>query len=219
MQKMAEVFTRACEEAVCSRDRDRVANLVRQSYSEGIRPAGMRECLLKGLERTRGDFMTNRLSLPEFLLTIDVVNHGMEKVAELDDPARDDVGIPLVIGVVQGDPHDLGKNIIAGVYRAYGYRVVDLGRNVGTDRFLDAVRTHKARILALSAMMSTTTPVMGEIIGAVRSRGDRITVMAGGAFIDAEMASRFGADGYAASAVTVIEKTREAYERVFGEKT
>jgi 5-methyltetrahydrofolate--homocysteine methyltransferase len=218
MRKRAEEFTGACEGAMHAGDRDRLADLVVQASSEGMSPAGMRECLLKGLERARGELTTSRMSLPEFLLTMDVVNHGMEKIAELHDPDSEDSGIPLVIGVVQGDPHDLGKNIIAGVYRAYGYRVVDLGRSVDKERFLDALRTHEARILALSAMMSTTTPLMGEVIAAVRGRGERIAVMAGGAFIDAAMAERFGADGYAESAVTVIEKTREAYERVFGEK-
>ncbi len=218
MRKRVEEFTGACEGAVHAGDRQRLANLVVQAYSEGMSPAGMREGLLNGLERARRELMTSRLSLPEFLLAMDVVNHGMEKIAEFDDPDRDDAGIPLVIGVVQDDPHDLGKNIIAGVYRAYGYRVVDLGRSVEKERFLEAVRIHGARILALSAMMSTTTPFMGEVITAVRSRGDRVVVMAGGAFIDAAMAARFGADGYAESAVTVIEKTKEAYERVFGGK-
>ncbi|HOS97247.1 MAG TPA: cobalamin-dependent protein [Deltaproteobacteria bacterium] len=218
MRKRAAEFTGACEEAVHAGDRDRLAVLVVQAYSEGVRPEVMRECLLKGLEHARCKLMTSRLCLPEFLLAMDVVNHGLERITELDEAERDDSGIPLVIGVVQGDPHDLGKNIIAAVYRAYGYRVVDLGRNVEQEKFLEAVKNHEARILALSAMMSTTTPFMAEIITAVRSRGYRIAVMAGGAFIDAAMAARFGADGYAESAATVIEKTKEAYERVFGEK-
>lgn len=218
MRKRVEEFTGACEGAVHAGDRDRLAELVMQADSEGMSPAGVRECLLKGLERARRDLMTSRLSLPEFLLAMDAVNHAMERITEFHDPDRDDTGIPLVIGVVQGDPHDLGKNIIAGVYRAYGYRVVDLGRGVERERFLEAVRIHEARIIALSAMMSTTTPFMGEVITAVRNRGERVAVMVGGAFIDAAMAARFGADGYAESAVTVIEKTKEAYERVFGGK-
>lgn len=216
MGKRAEQFISACKDAVCARDRELLGNLVLQAYSEGARPEGIREGIIAGLDRARGGFMTSRVSLPEFLLTLDTVNHGLEKITDLDDPGRDEGGIPLVIGVVRGDPHDLGKNIIAGVYRAYGFRVIDLGKGVPAERFVDAVRTHGARILALSAMMSTTTPVMGEVIGAVRSRGDRVAVMAGGAFIDAAMAARFGADGYAESAVTVIEKTREAYGQVFG---
>ncbi|HPI94507.1 MAG TPA: cobalamin-dependent protein [Deltaproteobacteria bacterium] len=217
MWKRADQFLGACEDAVCTRDRELLGSLVMQAYSEGALPEVIREGIIGGLDRARGGFMTNRVSLPEFLLTLDTVNYGLEKIKDLDDPGRDEGGIPLVIGVVQGDPHDLGKNIIASVYRAYGFRVIDLGKGVTVEKFVDAVRTHGARIIALSAMMSTTTPAMGEVIGAVRSRGDRVAVMAGGAFIDAAMAARFGADGYAESAVTVIEKTREAYGRVFGE--
>lgn len=218
MLKGEKDFISACAEAVTAREKERLGNLVMQAYSEGIRPGGMKQCLLTGLDRARSDFMTSRLSLPEFLLTMDTVFHGLERISDLDDPDRGDDGIPLVIGVVEGDPHDLGKNIVAGVYRAYGYRVVDLGKSVGKDRFIDAVSDHGARILALSAMMSTTTPVMGEVISGVRARGARVAVMAGGSFVDAAMAARFGADGYADSAVTVIEKTRDAYERVFGMK-
>lgn len=209
-------FISACDAAVSDRDRDALRRVVMQACGEGVRPARLRECLLTALDRTRGHFMTSSLCLPEFLLTVDTVTSGLERISELDDSGGSSC-MSLIIGVVEGDPHDLGKNVIAQVYRAYGYRVTDLGRGVAAGRFVDAVREHEAQVLALSAMMSTTTPLMGEVIAAVRGLPGTVTVMAGGAFVDEAMAARLGADGYAASAVAVIEKTREACRRVFGE--
>jgi 5-methyltetrahydrofolate--homocysteine methyltransferase len=123
-------------------------------------------------------------------------------------------GLPLVIGVVRGDPHDMGKSIVAGVYKAYGYNVIDLGCQVPADEFVQAVLENDAGILALSAMMSTTMGEMLDIVREVKERSPATAVMVGGAPLDRALAVEYGADGYAESAVSVLEETEAAVERV-----
>jgi methanogenic corrinoid protein MtbC1 len=200
--------------AVVSRNEPVTDSLIEQALSSGIDAAHVRDALVSGLDASRKSFMTKRLYLPEFILTIDSVTRGLEKVSSMSY-ASSTVGIPLVIGVVEGDPHELGKNIIARVYLAYGYRVIDLGRDVPKKSFIDAVEKHEAKILALSAMMSTTMPVMEDIIRDARRYFNNLAVIVGGAPLDNAIAQAYGADGFAPSAVTVIEETRSACERIF----
>jgi 5-methyltetrahydrofolate--homocysteine methyltransferase len=122
--------------------------------------------------------------------------------------------IPLVIGFVEGDPHDLGKNIIAAIYRNYGYRLFDLGRDVSKERFVKSAQENRARVLALSAMMSTTAMIMRDIIQEVKAESPDTVVIVGGAPLDETLARSYGADGYAETAVTILEETEAAIRRV-----
>ena len=200
--------------AVVSRNEPATDSLIEQALNSGIDAAVVRDALVSGLDASRKSFMTKRLYLPEFILTVDAVTRALEKVSTLSETNPSD-GISLVIGVVEGDPHDLGKNIIAGVYRAYGYQIIDLGKDIPKRAFMDAVREYDARILALSAMMSTTMPAMEDIIRDARGYAKDLAVIVGGAPLDMAVAQAYGADGFAPSAVTVIEETRSAYKRVF----
>jgi 5-methyltetrahydrofolate--homocysteine methyltransferase len=158
--------------------------------------------------------MSNEQPLPDLLLSIDTVIAGLNRLAPLTEGGRPvGEGTRLVIGVVEGDPHDMGKNIIAAVYRAYGYQVFDLGCQVPNEKFVKGVIDHKAEILALSAMMSTTVKAMRDIIREVKSQLPDTVVLVGGAPMDANLARKFGADGYAETAVTVLEETQLALEK------
>ena len=150
--------------------------------------------------------MSSDFGMPDFLLSIDRVLVCLDMLARTED-----VGslpdIPIVIGVVKGDPHDLGKNIIAGIYRAYGYRVVDLGRDVCSDAFVRGVALNRAKILGISAMMSTTMPAMKDIIRDVKAAYPDTKVIVGGAPLNDVLARSYGADAYVESAGSVIEQT------------
>lgn len=196
-------------DSVASRRADAAAELTSAAVDSGLPPRDVQRAILEGLNIVRRDLMSNRSSLPEFLLCIDASAAGLARLAET---RRDKVGDPVtvVMGVVEGDPHELGKNIIAGVYRACGHRVVDLGTQVSSQRFVNAVLDNKAGILGLSAMMSTTMTGIPDIIKEVRLKSPGTVIMVGGASLDRKLAEKFGADGYAESAVTVIEETEAA---------
>jgi methylmalonyl-CoA mutase cobalamin-binding domain/chain len=178
----------------------------------GLSIKDVRHAICDGLNTLKRNFMSNHTSLPEFLLCIDAATQGLAKLSEFGD-AGDKGALTIVIGVVEGDPHDLGKNIISGVYRAYGYRVVDLGVQVKAEEFERAVLENNAEILALSAMMSTTMGCMPDIIRAIRIKCPGTVIMVGGAPLDRQLAEKYGADGYAQSAVTVVEETERALEK------
>ncbi len=173
----------------------------------------IRCALISGLEILRKRLMSSDFGLPDFLLRIDSVLVCLERLSTIDD-AGSSPDMPLVIGVVRGDPHDLGKNIIAGIYRAHGYRVVDLGRDVSSEDFVQGVARHKAKILGLSAMMSTTMPAMKDIIRDVKSAFPETKVIVGGAPLNDVLARSYGADKYVESAGNVIEHTRAILDTV-----
>jgi len=172
----------------------------------------IKQTLFQGLERSRKKLLTREAPLPNFLLSLEVLDRGFQKLSATAD--RDASAIPLVIGVVEGDPHDLGKNIVARIYAASGYQVHDLGVQVPAEAFVNSVREKRPKILALSSMISTTMVQMPEIIKRVKALAPDTVVMVGGAPLDLHLAKSFGADGYAESAVTLLEETEAARERV-----
>lgn len=199
-------------QAVRRYDADSAKGALSQALESGVSCDTLRHELLLALEDVRHHLMSNEASVPEFLLCLDVVLEGLASLAALSGGAAGgDTG--LVIGVVEGDPHDLGKNIVAGVYRAAGYAVTDLGCFVTARGFASAVAESGARVLALSAMMSTTMPYIKDAVLAAREASPGIVVMAGGAALDASVALSYGADGYAESALTVLEETEAAVKR------
>jgi methylmalonyl-CoA mutase cobalamin-binding domain/chain len=193
--------------AVASSNPTYIDALISDAVASGHSAQVVRRTILDGLNTLRANLMSNGTSLPEFILCIDTANQGLKKLSELTGSQFDEAAT-VVIGVVEGDPHDLGKNIIAGVYRAFGYRVIDLGNQVTAQDFERAVEEYKPNILALSAMMSTTMSFMPEIIRTVRPKHPETLIMVGGAPLDRQFAELYGADGYAESAVTLLEETQ-----------
>jgi dimethylamine corrinoid protein len=179
-----------------------------------VEAADLNRAILLGLEQVRHQFMSNDTSLPDFLLCIDTVAEGLKRLSSLEGGRKAvENDVPIVIGVVEGDPHDLGKNIIAAIYRAYGYRVFDLGCQVPNQEFARGVVENHAEVLALSAMMSTTVVAMRDIIREVKAESPDTVIMVGGAPMDEALAWKYGADGYAETAVTVLEETKLAIDK------
>jgi methylmalonyl-CoA mutase cobalamin-binding domain/chain len=199
--------------AVSRHDNETMRATIGQALDEQVAVPDLYHALTSGLEQVRHKLMSNDTSLPDFLLCIDTVTEGLERIYPGAAPGADPDGIPLVIGVVEGDPHDLGKNVIAAIYRAFGYRVFDLGCQVPNEAFVKGVVENDAQVLALSAMMSTTVVSMQDIIREVKATSPDTVIMVGGAYLDETMAWRYGADGYAETAVTVLEETKIAIDK------
>lgn len=161
--------------------------------------------LTRGMERSRDSLKSSRLSIPEFLFTVDTFRDGIDWIRqsglELPDPE-----VSVLIGVVEGEVHDLGKNIIAAVLEASGFRVIDLGRQMSRDSALEAIQQHKPSIVALSAMMSTCIPNMQEAITWIRKLHPEVRILVGGAALDGDLAAYIGAHGYAESAATATDE-------------
>lgn len=159
-----------------------------------------------GLDETRNRYYQGEIAIPELLLSMQLL---MDLLSRLDikqtgKKRRDN---KIVLGVIEGDPHDLGKNIIKKMYECYGFQVYDLGKNVFINNFAKKVRETKSEIVGISTMMSTTVTKVSQAIELIKRENSSINVIVGGAFMTNAVAEDIGADGYAESAAVIIEET------------
>ena len=201
------------EEVILSRSPARVEKVFSKLDAGEVAPDAILGAMTAGMEKARRMLKEGECSVPEFLLCIDAFRQGVGhlKDANADVPRKEET---VVIGVVEGDVHDMGKNIVAGVLEAAGYRVHDLGKDVPRERFLEALDETKASLLALSTMMSTPIENMRDVVRWVRQLHPEVKILVGGAPLDERLAKAIGADGYAEGAADVPGEA----ERVLAER-
>ena len=185
-----------------------IKNLVKEYLRQGV-PAQM--ILSDGLIGAMGivgqEFKAKELWVPEILLAARNMHKGIDVLRPVllreDVPAKS----IFVIGTVQGDIHDIGKNIVVIIMEAHGFNVVDLGVNVPTNAFVEAVAKHRPDIVGMSALLTTTMQEMKNVVVAVRnSTGDRAPkLIVGGAPVTQKFADEIGADGYGEDAISGVE--------------
>lgn len=195
------------ETSVCASDTDQLMSLL-PSLQEHSAAGPLLEALNRGIEQARRRFKQGDFALPDFLLAIDAYRMGTAFLKDRFPDAGDRKAPRIVIGVVEGDVHDMGKNIVAAVLEACGFCVTDLGKNISNDQFLEAIETTRPEILALSTMMSTTLDNMNRLIEQVKKAFPDILILVGGAPFDPELARQMGADGYAENVITIPDETR-----------
>ncbi|MBO7293672.1 MAG: cobalamin-dependent protein, partial [Clostridia bacterium] len=151
------------------------------------------------------------LYLPGLLISAEAAAVAFERIkARLagEGGAAADRG-PFVLATVRGDIHDIGKNIVRLILENYGYRVIDLGRDVPPEAVLDAVLTHRAPLCGLSALMTTTVPAMAETVALLKREAPFCRTVVGGAVLTAEYAATIGADLYAPDPMTAVRYADE----------
>jgi len=189
-----------------------VKTLTQQAVDEGCSAQDVLEkALLPGMDVVGQRFKACEMFIPEVLRSARAM-HGAMAILR---PLLIESGVPtagtLVIGTVQGDLHDIGKNLVAMLFEGAGFKVVDLGADVTAEVFVKAVSDHKASILGLSALLTTTMPRMAEVIEAVKEAGlrEKVKIMVGGAPVTSDFAFRIGADGFAPNAASAVEKAKQ----------
>lgn len=187
--------------AVALRDAEKLDGLVMAAKNANLPKRQAMAALTRGIEAARGEFSANRLAIPEFLICLDLMNKAMDAFSDLPDSGPSLINRPrMVIGVAEGDVHDLGKNVVAAVCRAYGFQVTDLGRDVSPEAFIAAVKKTEAHVLAVSAMMSTPLDAMRETVALCRRECPETLVFVGGAAVDEKLAVGMGANATAQNA-------------------
>jgi 5-methyltetrahydrofolate--homocysteine methyltransferase len=160
-------------------------------------------------------FRDREIFLPDVLLAARAMKASMRLLEPL--LIRDSVSSSgvVVIGTVRGDLHDIGKNLVAVMLQGAGFRVIDLGTDVEPDSFIDAAVDAGARLIAVSALLTTTMTAMGGVVDRIRERGlqDRLSVLVGGAPVTDEFAREIGADGFAPDAVSAVARAGELVGR------
>ncbi len=166
--------------------------------------------LSAGMERAGQLFDEEEYFIPELLMCSDAMYAGMDV---LKPHIRQDAVVEkrrVVIGVIQGDTHDIGKNLVKIMLETSGFDVTDLGRDIPPARFVDTAKEIKADIIALSTLMTTTMDGMGEVVRQLNDQGlrDQFKVIIGGGPISQGFADRIGADGYAVNAADAVRLVR-----------
>lgn len=191
---------------------DQIPALIDQALRDKIPPREILENgLILGMKEVGDRFKRKEYYVPEVLLASEAFYAGFNIIQPMIRTDNENRPGKVVIGVVHGDIHDIGKNIVKVLVEAAGFTVIDLGKDVPTEKFITAVKDEKPDILALSSLMSTTMICMEEIITAIEEQGLRkhLKVIIGGAPVTQEFAEKIGADAYgedAATAVTMIEE-------------
>ena len=154
------------------------------------------------------DFKHNRVFVPEVLLAARAMKAGMAVLKPLLIERNDDSSkssAVIVMGTVKGDLHDIGKNLVGMMAEGAGFTIVDLGTDTSAEKFIAAVREHGARIMGMSALLTTTMVYMRTVVQKVRETDLNVKICIGGAPTSSDWATEIGADGYAADASSAVE--------------
>ncbi len=157
-------------------------------------------------------FGEGEIFIPQVIWSAKAMQAGMDKLKpHFNRDERASRG-KIVIGTARGDIHDIGKNLVAMMIESSGFEVIDLGVDVSPERLVDTAVEVKGDIIALSALLTTTMPAMGEVVNLLRDRGlSHIKVLVGGAPVDEAFQKEIGADGYGTDAMDAVKKARELF--------
>jgi len=197
-------------EAVVSGKSKVAKSLTQQAIDEGAKPGDIVDkALVPAMALVGEKFKNNEIFVPEMLIAA----RAMKEAMAILEPKLLAAGIvpkyTAVIGTVQGDLHDIGKNLVAIMWKGANFRVIDLGTNVTPAKFVAAIQEHRPQVVGLSALLTTTMPAMVETVRAIRaSGGTPVKVIIGGAPISQQFAEEIGADGYAADAGSAVDKVQ-----------
>ena len=183
--------------------KDEVEESVSKALAEGI-AAGkvLSEALISAMEEVGRRFEAGEYYVPEMLVSARAMKAGLLVLRPLLVQEGVEARGRAVIGTVQGDLHDIGKNLVGMMLEGAGFEVIDLGTDVAPEKFAEAVRAHQADVLGVSALLTTTMEKMLDVIEAVEDMGGRgdVKILVGGAPVTASYAEEIGADGYAPDA-------------------
>jgi corrinoid protein of di/trimethylamine methyltransferase len=193
--------------AILKADSAAAVEIVREALDEGVNPRDLTDQGMIPAMREAGErFENGEFFVPELLHAAETMKAALELVRPLLAEAGAERQGCMVIGTVQGDIHDIGKNLVAAMLEGAGFEIVNLGEDVPPERFVEAVKEHSANLLGLSALVTVTMPAMKVTIDALEKAGlrDQVKVMVGGAPLTAEYASEIGADCYGSNAGTAV---------------
>jgi 5-methyltetrahydrofolate--homocysteine methyltransferase len=189
--------------AVEAGDRKTAVSLTQEAIDAGTDPTVILDAMTVAMTEVGRKFACNEgVYVPEMLISA----HAMKEASVLLEPLLAASGVTpeftAVIGTVQGDLHDIGKNLVGMMLKGAGFAIVDLGTNVSPDAFAEATREHSADVVGISALLTTTMVGMKDAVEAIRVADPNVKILVGGAPVTDEFAVEIGADGFAKDAAT-----------------
>jgi len=194
-------------EAVVEFEEDTASEWAQIALDEGMDAfEAIMQGLAAGMETVGDLYDKQEYFVPELLMSADALYAGLDILKpHIDADKLKNIG-QVVIGTVQGDVHDIGKNIIKLMFEVGGFEVHDLGRDVPLEKFVEEQLKTDAEIVAMSAMMTTTMTGMKKVIEMIKEKNPNVAIMLGGAPVTQDVADLFGADGYAESAGNAVQE-------------
>jgi 5-methyltetrahydrofolate--homocysteine methyltransferase len=201
----------ALSQAVVKGDRDLAKRLTKEAMDKGVAAQVIVEQgLVPGMAIIGERFKKNEVFVPEMLIAARAMKESMALLEPLLIKSGFKPKFTAVIGTVQGDLHDIGKNLVAMMWKGANIGVVDLGTNVSPDKFVAAAKESQAQVVGLSALLTTTMPSMKTTVDAIKAAGlTKVKVIIGGAPITQEFAKEIKADGYAPDAATAVDVAQQ----------
>ena len=197
---------KALADAVIKGDQNTAIEITRAALSEDTAPKSvLDEGLIAGMDVVGARFKKNEIYIPEVLIAARAMKMAMEVLEpELAKAGVKPVG-KFLIGTVQGDLHDIGKNLVAMMLKGAGFEVVDLGVDIGPEKFVEQAKTTRVQLIGMSALLTTTMPAMEKTLKALKEGGVPAKIMVGGAPVTQGYADKIGADGYSADAASAVD--------------
>ena len=174
----------------------------------GVDPRTVLAAMTAAMDVVGKKFQEGELFVPEMLIAARAMKAGTEILEPVLAAAGVKPEFRAVVGTVEGDLHDIGKNLVGMMWKGGGIEVIDLGVNVAPARFVEAAREHDAHLIGVSALLTTTMPNMRAVVEAVRAANLSTRVVIGGAPITPEFAAQIGADGFAPDAGSAVDLAR-----------
>jgi 5-methyltetrahydrofolate--homocysteine methyltransferase len=197
---------KSLQEMIAKGNRVEAVKLTKAALEAGMKPQDVVDGgLVPGMSIIGEKFKRNEAFVPEMLIAARAMKESMAVLEPLLAKAGIKPKYTAVIGTVQGDLHDIGKNLVAMMWKGANIGVVDLGTNVSAEKFVEAARTNNANVIGLSALLTTTMPSMKDTIAAVKKAGLKTKVLIGGAPITQQFATEIGADGCAPDAASAVD--------------
>ena len=200
---------KALADAVIRGDQTTAVNVTKEALQEGTAPKQvLDEGLIAGMDVVGARFKNNEVYIPEVLIAARAMKMAMEVLEpELVKAGVKPIG-KFLVGTVQGDLHDIGKNLVAMMLKGAGFQVIDLGVDVSPDKFAAEAKAKDVNLIGMSALLTTTMPGMEKTIKALQQAGVTAKIMVGGAPVTQTFAEKIGAHGYAPDAASAVDTAK-----------
>ncbi len=209
-----ENYLAILKQGIINLDFEGVKKTAKEAMEAGVAPTtAITKGMVPGMAVVGEKFESGEYFLSELVVAGEVMKEGIEVINPYikEDEASKTQKVKAVLATVEGDNHDLGKNIVRTLLGVQGFEVIDLGMDVTSNVIVDAVKEHKPAVLGLSALLTMTMPKMGEVIEALKAAGirDKVKVIVGGTPVTDEFAEIIGADHHASNAMEGVQKCTE----------
>lgn len=198
-------FEDLSQSVVCGKE-SQVKEQVEAMIESGIDPIEIiNQGLIAGMNIVGPRFKNGEMFVPEVLMAAKTMAVGIEILQPLIDDKDMLAKGTVVIGTVQGDLHDIGKNLVSMMLSSSGYKVIDLGIDIAPEKFVEAVKEYNPDIVGMSALLTTTMPAMKDTVKAIKQAGLNVECIVGGAPISQDFSDEIGANGFAPDAASAVE--------------